>query len=224
MHALQKEVRDWAVLADRWSTWHTLSSASRPSSVHTEVKGLEQCLWKLLRAWKELGLLESVQQVPDGTLLLMRLLTAERVLFTDAATPLFRCMVHILPPFISAQPRAAHDPKTEAITRQLHQKSGEFSRERLYATARGMRTEASHPLGRDRMPQSSASLTFLLSQGFSISNIQAAIEDEASEALQELLQENTADVAQIEELAECGAMLVNASPYLPHSKLLTVGE
>ena len=90
-----------------------------------------------------------MQRVPNATKLLARLLKVESVLLSEAAEPLFGCMIRLLPSFCDQSRRENASQacsQEDAMLSALQARSEEWTSERLHAVVRGTRTDPRHPL------------------------------------------------------------------------------
>ena len=128
--------------------------------------------------------------MPLATKLLARLLKSESVLLSEAAEPLFRCMVHLLPSLAggadAGKPGAA-SAEQEAMMRALRKRSEEWASERLHAAVRGTRADMHHPLHSASCGCLPQLQEWLYDSGVSHGDVQAAMAEEAASALRETL-------------------------------------
>ena len=138
------------------------------------------------------GCVNTVQRVPQATKLLARLLKAESVLLSEAAEPLFRCMVHLLPSLggssrVLASGAEVPSAEQEMMLQAMRTRSEQWSSERLHAAVRGTRADQRHPLHSAASGCLPLLQEWLYDSGMSHSDVQDAVAEEAATALHETL-------------------------------------
>jgi hypothetical protein len=178
------------------------------------------------------GGIAAVQKIPQATKLLARLLKVEVVLLSEAADPLFRCMMHLLPSFAGAgdAPESAvfgdlvgRSAGDEARARALLQRSEQWCCERLHAAVRGTRTDPCHPLNAASSGCLPQLQEWLYDCGVSHSDIQEVIAEEAAAALHEALHTPLKPAA-LEHLPVLSDLLSQASTSAEAPRMTMVAE
>ena len=132
--------------------------------------------------------------MPLSTTLLARLLKTEDVLLSEAADPLFRCMMHFLSSLGNFSQALlvpggtdAGCAEQEAKLQALRKRSQEWSSQRLHASVRGTRADQRHPLHSTSSGCLSVLQDWLYDSGMSHRDVQEAVAEEARTALGEAL-------------------------------------
>jgi len=148
------------------------------------------------------------------------------VLLSEAAEPLFGCMVRLLPSFVGelrGAKESQDNSKEDAMLAALHRRSEEWSSERLHAVVRGTRTDQRHPLHSAASGCLDLLQEWLYDSGVSHSDIQDAVAEEASLALRQALRTQLQPAA-LECLPALADMLSRASHHSRSERMTAAAE